>query len=93
MPIFCNTQTTSKRQYFNAMKHITWNSTQTWVTKIVKNHGFVRRQPSAYRAKPGSECYVIDRLIATIAEWSEYCTLLDAVGELCIVRNSTENLR
>jgi len=38
MPIFCNTQTTVERQYFNAMKkRITWNSAQTWV---------IRRQPS-----------------------------------------------
>jgi len=37
------------------------------------------RQPSAYRANLGSECYVIDRFIGTIAEWSEYCILLDAV--------------
>jgi len=68
MLIFCNTQTTVERQYFSAMKkHITWNSVQTWVTKIVKNHGFVGRQPSAYHAKPGSECYFTDRLIGTIA--------------------------
>jgi len=74
-------------------KHITWNSVQTWIAKIVKNHGFVHRQPSAYRTKPGSECYVIDRFIGVIAEWSEYCALLDAVGGLGVVRNSTENLR
>jgi len=67
-------------------------STQTWVTNIVKNHSLVRRQPSAYHAKPGSECYVIDRFIGTIAEWSEYCTLLDAVGWQLAVRNSTRNL-
>jgi len=72
-------------------KHITWNSAQAWVTKIVKNHGLV--QPSAYRAKPGRVCYVIHQFIWTIAEWSEYCALLDAVGRLCVIRNSTENLR
>jgi len=93
MPIFCNTQTTVGRQYFSAIKKcISWNSAQTWVTNIVKNHSLVGRQPSAYRAKPGSECYVIDRFIWMIVEWSEYCTLLDAVGGLPAVRNSTENL-
>jgi len=77
MPILCNTQTTVERQYFSVMKkHITWNSAQTWLTKIVKNHGLVHRQPSAYHAKPGSECYDIGRFIGIIAEWSEYCTLL-----------------
>jgi len=30
--------------------------------------------------------------MGTIAEWFEYCTLLDAVGGLCILRKSTENL-
>jgi len=69
MLIFCNTQTTVERQYFSAMKkHITWNYAQTWVTKIVKNHGFVHRQRSAYRAQPGSECYAIDWFIGTIVE-------------------------
>ena len=58
-------------------KHITWNSVENWGTKIVKNHGFVHRQPSAYRAKPGSKCYVIDRFIGTIAECSEYCALIN----------------
>jgi len=43
-------------------------------------------------AKPDSERDVIDRFIGIIAEWSKYCALLDAVGELRIVRNSTENL-
>jgi len=38
--------------------------------------------------KPASECYVKKLFIRTIAEWSEYCALLDAVGELCIIRNS-----
>jgi len=89
MPIFCNTQTTVE---IAMKKRIAWNSAQTWVTKIVKNHGFVRMQPSAYRTKPRSECYVIDWFIGTIAEWSEYCTLLDAFKGLCIVRNNTENL-
>jgi len=42
--------------------------------------------------KPESECHIIDRLIGTIAQWSEYCTLLDAVGGLCVAKNSTENL-
>ena len=74
------------------MKCIIWNSAQTWVPKIIKNHSLVRRQPSAYRAKPGSECHVVDRFIGTIAEWSEYCTLFDAVGGQRVVRNSTENL-
>jgi len=41
---------------------------------------------------PVSVCYVIDRFIGMIAEWSEYCTLLDTVGGLCVVRKSTENL-
>ena len=77
MPIFCNTQTTVEIQCFTAMKkRITWNSAQTWVTKIVKNHGLVRRQQSPYRAKPGSECYVLDRFIGSIVELSEYCALL-----------------
>jgi len=75
-------------------KRIAWNSVQTWVTKIVKHHGVVHRQPSAYRIKPGSDCYVIDQFIAMIAEGSEYCALLDAAGGgLRVVRNSTENLR
>jgi len=74
-------------------KHIAWNSAQTWVTKVVKNHGLVCRQLSAFRAKPGSECYVIGRYIGTIAEWSEFCTLIDVVGRLRVIRNSTENLR
>jgi len=91
MPIFCNAQTAVERQYFSAMKkRITWNSAQTWVTKILKNHSLIRRQPSAYHAQPGSECYVIERFIGTIAVWSEYCTLLDAVGDLRLVRNSPE---
>jgi len=94
MLIFYNAQTTIEGQYFSATKkRITWNSAQTWVTKIVKSHGFVRRKPSAYRAKPGNECYVVDRFIETIVEWSEYCALLDAVGGLCVIRNSIENLR
>ena len=50
-------------------KRITWNSAQTWVIKIVKNHGLIRRQQSAYHAKSGSKCYVIDRLIATRVVW------------------------
>ena len=91
MPILCNTQTTVERQYFSAMKkRITWNSGQTWVTEIVKNHSLVRWQRSAYGAKPGSECYVIDRFIRTIAEWSEYCALLDAFRDLRVVRNKYE---
>jgi len=40
--------------------------------------------------KPESECHIIDRLIGTIAQWSEYCTLLDAVGGLCVAKNSRE---
>jgi len=72
---------------------MTWNSAQTWVTKMVKNHGLVHRQPSAYYAKPESEYYVIDRFIGTIAERSEFCPLLDAVGALLVVSNSIENLR
>ena len=68
-----------KDNNFSVMKKpITWNSTQTRVTKIVKNHGLVRRQPSAYRTKPGSEHY-IDWFNWTITEWSEYCAPLDAV--------------
>jgi len=31
--------------------------------------------------------------MGAIAEWSEYCALLDAVGGLRVVRNSTDNLR
>jgi len=68
----CNTQTTVERQYFSTIKkHITLNSVQAWVTYIVKNHGLVRRQPSAYRTKSGSACFVIDQFIGTIAQWSE----------------------
>jgi len=94
MSIFCNTQITVQRQYFSAMKNcIKWNSVQTWVTKIVKNHSLVCRQPSAYCAKPRSECYLIDRSIGMIAEWFEYCVLLYAVRRLRLVRNSTENFR
>jgi len=94
MPMFCNTQTTIESQCFTVMKKpIKRNSAQTRVTKIVKNHGLVRRQPSAYSAKPGSNSCVIDKFIGMIAEGSEYCTLHDAVGGLRVVRNSTENLR
>ena len=94
MPIFCNTQTTIESQSVTAMKkRITWNSAQTRVTKIVKNYGRVRRKPSAYSAKPGSKCCVIDQFIGIIAEGSKYCTLHDAVGGLRVMRNSTENLR
>jgi len=42
--------------------------------------------------KPASECYVVEQLIGTIAEWSVHDALLDAVGRLRAVRNSTENL-
>jgi len=48
---------------------------------------------AVYRAKPGSERYVIDQFVETIAEWSEYCALLDAVRKLDVVRNSIKNLR
>jgi len=83
----------SCRQYFSAVKkRITWNSAQTWATKIVKNHGFVRRQPSAYRAKPGSECYVIDRFIGRLRSGLNIAPYLMQSG-LRVVRNSTENLR
>ena len=44
-----------------------------------------------FRQKHESECYVIDRLFGTIAEWSAYCAVLDAVGGLCVVTNSTKN--
>jgi len=59
---------------------------------VVKHHDLVHRQPSAYRAKPESECSIIDWFIGTIVEWSKYCALLDAVGRLRVIRNSTENL-
>jgi len=75
------------------MKCIKCNSAQTWITKIGENHGLVRRQPSVYHTKPGSERYIINWFIGMIAEWSEYCALHDAVGRLRVVRNSTENLR
>jgi len=56
MPTLCNTQTTVERLYFSSMKkHTTWNSVETWSTKIVKNHVFVHWQPSVYSAKPGNE--------------------------------------
>jgi len=43
MLIFCNTQTTVETQYFSSMKKcMTYNSAQTWFTKIVKNHSLVR---------------------------------------------------
>jgi len=42
--------------------------------------------------KPVSGYYVTERFMGTIVEWYEYCTLLDAVGELRILRKSTENL-
>jgi len=42
--------------------------------------------------KPVSEYYVMGQFIGMIAEWSEYCTLHDAVGRLRIIRNSIENL-
>jgi len=94
MSIFCNTQTTVEKQYFSAMKkRITWNSAQTWVTQIVKNHDLVCRQPSAYCAKPGNKFYVIGWFIGTIAEWSKYCTLVDPVEGLHVIKNGTKNLR
>jgi len=93
MPVFCNTKTTVERQYFNVIKkRITWNSVQTWVTKNVKNHDLIHRQPSAYHAQL-SECYVIGLFVGTIAEWTEYCTLLDVVGGLHVITNSKENFR
>jgi len=53
-------------------KHVTWNSVQTWVTKIVKIHNLlVRKQPSAYRANPENECYVIHHSMGAIEEWSK----------------------
>jgi len=45
------------------------------------------------RANPEIDGYVTDWFIGTIAEWSQYCALLDAVGKLHVIRNSTENLR
>jgi len=42
--------------------------------------------------KTVSECYVIEWIMGTIVEWYEYCALLDAVGGLCMLRKSTENL-
>jgi len=44
-------------------KRITGNFAQTWVTKKVKNHGLVRRQPSTYCATPGNEYYIIGQFI------------------------------
>jgi len=55
---------------------------------MVKNHGLVHRQPSAYYAKPESEYYIIERFIGTIVERSEYWPLIDAVRRLLVVRNS-----
>jgi len=71
-------------------KHITWNSAQTWVTKIIKNYRLVCRQPSAYHAKHESKYLIIDRFIVAIAKWSEYCSQLDVVRRLRVVRNSRE---
>ena len=73
-------------------KRITWNSAQTWVIKIVKIHNLVCRQPSAYRAKPKSQCYIIYRFLGMVAEWSEYCALFDAVRGPYYIRISAENL-
>jgi len=42
--------------------------------------------------KSESKCYIIDRFIGIIAKGSEYCALLDAVGGLRVLWNSTENL-
>jgi len=42
--------------------------------------------------KPESKCYVIDWFIWVIVECSEYCTLLNAVRELRVIRNNIENL-
>jgi len=35
--------------------------------------------------KPKSECH-IEQIIRTIAEWSEYCVLFDAVGGCTVQR-------
>ena len=41
--------------------------------------------------KRESECYVIDWFTGMIAKWSEYCALLDAVGELHVnIRNTIQ---
>jgi len=99
MLIFCSTQTIVERQHFSALKkHITWGSTQTWVTKISQSSWHIGN-PDLFAGthlliaeKSESECCIIDRFIGTILEWSEHCILLNAVGGLRVIRNSTENL-
>jgi len=46
MLIFCNTQTTVERQYFNVMKkHITWNSAPTRViNSLASGWGFLKKK-------------------------------------------------
>jgi len=93
MPIFCNTQTTVERQYFSAMKkRITWNSVQTWVTKIVKTTALFACNCLLTAQNLGANV-TSNWFIGMIAEWSKYCALLDAVGGLRVVSNSKENLR
>jgi len=75
-------------------KRITWNSAQTWVTKIVKNHGPVHRQPLSshktwewmirHRPVYWDDCGVV---------WTLRTTWCDAAGGLRIMRNPAENLR
>jgi len=100
MLIFCNTQTTDERQYFSVMKkRITWNSVQTWVTKIVNHHDTLAALICLFGVshlhtaqKPESECYITDRFIGAIAQYSEYCALLAVVGRLHIRRVQTQRI-
>jgi len=79
MRIFCNSQTTVERQYFSAIKKcITWNSAQTWVTKIVNHHGtwatLICSQAAIclLRKNLRANFYIIEQFTGTILEWSEY---------------------
>jgi len=50
------------------MKLITWNSAQTWVTKIVKNLGLVCRQPTICLPRKTWEQILRHRLVY----WDDY---------------------
>jgi len=43
--------------------------------------------------KPVIECYIIERFMGTIVEWHVYGVLVDAIGGMPILRQSTQNLR
>ena len=102
MPIFCNTHTTVEKHCFTVMKKcISRHSAQTFtwslrssITTAHRLPWFVHRQPATHLPRKNLQVNVTSwsRLFEAIAEWSEYCALLDAVKGLHVMKNSTENL-